>query len=88
MIDLTDLKHHVAARDAAGRPVPIREPLPAEFSTASGVSRLSYRRAVAAEESQVVAAAKYATMPPRPPGYAGWPATARRAWWILNEPKR
>jgi hypothetical protein len=88
MIDISDLKHHIAARDGQGRPILIREPVPAEFSTASAGSRLTYRRAVEREEQEVVAAAKHATMPALPPGYASWPATTRRAWWLLNEPKR
>jgi hypothetical protein len=88
MIDISDLKHHIAGRDAQGRPVLVQKPLPAEFSTASAVSRLSYRRAVENEEQEVVAAAKYATMPDRPVGYRQMSAASRRAWWILNEPKR
>jgi hypothetical protein len=73
MINLTDLKHHIAARDSQGRPVLIREPVSAEFATASPGSRLVYRRAVAAEESQVVEASHYVNMPARPPGYDQMP---------------
>jgi hypothetical protein len=82
MINVHDLKHHVAARNAQGRPVLILEPVPPEFATANAVSRLSYRRAVAAEEQSVIEAAHYATMPDRPAGWDRMSATSRRTWWL------
>jgi len=85
LIDINDLKHHIAARDGQGRPVLVREPVPAEFATASAVSRLTYRRAVQAEEQSVIDAARHANMPTRPPGYEGWSAANRRAWWLAAE---
>jgi len=85
MIDLTDLKHHVAAPDAAGRPVLVQKPLPPEFATASPGSRLVYRRSIQAEEQEVIIAARRAIMPPRPPGYDQMSAMSRRAWWLLAE---
>jgi len=87
-IDVSKLEFHRAGYDIHKQPVLVQKPLPAEFATASPVSRLSYRRAVENEEQEVVAAAKYATMPDRPVGYRQMSAASRRAWWLLNEPKR
>jgi hypothetical protein len=85
MIDITKMDYHVAARDAQGRPVLIQKPLPAEFATANAVSRLSYRRAVAAEEREVIAAARAANAPAKPANWQNFGAAERLTWRRMAE---
>jgi hypothetical protein len=81
MIDLNELKFHVASRDAQGKPILRPKPKPDGWDKESPISRRSYAHAADKEFKAVAAAARDAALPPKPANWAQGSAIDHLAWF-------